>query len=50
MEEKKKILLVEDDETLLNVYKSRFELEGFEVAEVSDGEQALAKEIGRAHV
>ena len=43
MEEKKKILLVEDDETLLNVYKSRFELEGFEVAEVSDGEQALAK-------
>ncbi len=39
---KKKILLVEDDEALAGVYHSRLELEGFEVREVNDGEQALS--------
>jgi len=41
MEIKKKILLVEDDIALSGVYKSRFEMEGFEIREVNNGEQAL---------
>lgn len=41
-ESKKKILLVEDDTTLASVYKNRLELEGFEVVEVNNGEDALA--------
>jgi len=39
---KKKILLVEDDEALANVYKSRLDLEGFETKEVTNGEDALS--------
>ena len=42
MEAKKKILLVEDDEALSAVYKSRLELEGFETHTVNNGEDALA--------
>jgi CheY-like chemotaxis protein len=38
---KRKILLVEDDETLASVYKQRLELEGFEVKHVNNGEDAL---------
>jgi DNA-binding response OmpR family regulator len=38
---KRKILLVEDDETLASVYKQRLELEGFEVQHVNNGEDAL---------
>ncbi len=38
---KKKILLVEDDQTLASVYKDRLELEGFETNWVENGEQAL---------
>ena len=38
---KKKILLVEDDEVLASVYRARLELEGFEVREVHNGEDAL---------
>lgn len=45
METKKKILLVEDDEALAAVYKSRLELEGFETMEVNNGEKALAAAI-----
>jgi two-component system phosphate regulon response regulator PhoB len=41
----KKILLVEDDGTLAGVYKSRLELEGFEVEHVANGELALSKAI-----
>ena len=41
METKKKILLVEDDETLADVYQQRLELEGFEVQHTSNGEDAL---------
>lgn len=41
MSDKKKILLVEDDTALAGVYRSRLELEGFEVYEVNNGEQAL---------
>ncbi len=43
----RKILLVEDDVALAAVYRSRLELEGFELYEVNDGEQALqaAKEF-----
>ena len=42
MEKKKKILLVEDDVSLSNVYKARLQMEGFETREVSNGELALA--------
>jgi len=41
----KKILLVEDDETLAQVYKSRLELEGFEVQHVANGENALSSAV-----
>ncbi len=37
---KKKILLVEDDTALAAVYRSRLELEGFEISEVNNGEDA----------
>ncbi len=42
MDAKKKILLVEDDTSLSAVYRSRLELEGFEVQEVNNGEDALS--------
>lgn len=45
MEPKKKILLVEDDTALASVYRSRLELEGFEVEHVGNGELALSKVI-----
>lgn len=43
MDNKKKILLVEDDEALANVYKSRLEIEGFDTLWVGNGEDALAE-------
>lgn len=36
-----KILLVEDDMALRDIYSTRFLAEGYEVATASDGEQAL---------
>jgi len=42
---KKKILLVEDDIALAAVYRSRLELENFEIYEVNNGEQALQAAI-----
>lgn len=42
METKKKILLVEDDTALSNVYKSRLEMEGFDIYAVNNGEDALS--------
>ena len=39
---KKKILMVEDDDGLANVYVMRLEAEGFEVKRVPNGEDALA--------
>lgn len=39
--QKKKILLVEDDDTLAEVYRQRLELEGFEVRRSNNGEIAL---------
>lgn len=42
MEHPKKILLVEDDTALANVYISRLQLEGFEVKHVVNGEEALS--------
>ena len=42
---KKKILLVEDDAALAIVYRSRLELEGFEVKEVGNGEDALSSAV-----
>ena len=41
METKKRILLVEDDASLADVYQARLELEGFDVRQVNNGEAAL---------
>lgn len=38
----KKILLVEDDDALANVYMMRLKGEGFEIRRVANGEEALA--------
>ncbi len=38
----KKILLVEDDEGLASVYRSRLEAEGFDVYHCNNGESALS--------
>ncbi len=45
MEATKKILLVEDDEALAGVYKSRLEIEGFETAWAPNGEDALSEAV-----
>lgn len=45
MEIKKKILLVEDDVALAAVYRSRLELEGFDIREVNNGEEALSAAV-----
>lgn len=45
MDNKKKILLVEDDTTLAEVYNSRLQLEGFDTREVYNGEEALSAAI-----
>lgn len=42
MDVKKKILLVEDDEALAAVYKSRLDIEGFDTMGVFNGEEALS--------
>jgi DNA-binding response OmpR family regulator len=38
----KRILLVEDDDALANVYLMRLQAEGFDVRRVTNGEEALA--------
>ena len=45
MDTKKKILLVEDDVALSGVYKSRLQMEGFDIHEVNNGELALSAAI-----
>ncbi|MCL2452021.1 response regulator [Candidatus Saccharibacteria bacterium] len=42
---KRKILLVEDDETLASIYKQRLEFEGFDVQHVNNGEDALSTAV-----
>lgn len=42
MDDKKRILIVEDDAALSVAYRSRLELEGFDVREVNNGEDALS--------
>lgn len=41
----KRVLLVEDDDALANVYVTRLQTEGFEVRRVDNGEDALATAI-----
>ena len=41
-EQQKKILLVEDDDSLASVYITRLEAEGFTIKRVPNGEDALA--------
>lgn len=47
MEQPKKILIIEDDSFLLQMYSTKFELEGFVVESALDGSRglALAKKI-----
>lgn len=45
MNDKKKILLVEDDTALAGVYRARLEIEGFDVREVHNGEEALSAAV-----
>lgn len=45
MDTKKKILLVEDDESLAAVYASRLDIEGFETKSVYNGEEALSAAV-----
>jgi len=42
MSQPKRILLVEDDDALANVYVTRLQAEGFDIRRVSNGEDALA--------
>lgn len=44
-EQKKKILLVEDDIALSAMYRSRLEIEGFDVREANNGEDALSATV-----
>lgn len=41
----KKILIVEDDDALAEIYITRLKIEGYEVKRVGDGEDALAAAI-----
>lgn len=41
----KKILLVEDDDALANVYQTRLQAEGFDIRRVPNGEEALASTL-----
>jgi DNA-binding response OmpR family regulator len=41
----KRILLVEDDDALANVYQTRLEAEGFEIRRVANGEEALSNAL-----
>ena len=43
--QKKKILLVEDDTALSAVYRSRLEIEGFDIREANNGEDALSATV-----
>ena len=43
--QKKKILLVEDDMALSAVYRSRLEIEGFDVREANNGEDAMSATV-----
>ena len=43
--QKKKILLVEDDTALSAVYRSRLEIEGVDVREANNGEDALSATV-----
>lgn len=45
MSNQKKILLVEDDDGLANVYRMRLEAEGFNTHRVPNGEEALAAAV-----
>ncbi|HEY1085181.1 MAG TPA: response regulator [Candidatus Saccharimonadales bacterium] len=45
MNDKKKILLVEDDTSLADVYQARLEIEGFNVKQVNNGEDALSSAL-----
>lgn len=41
----KKILLVEDDDSLANVYQTRLQAEGFDTRRVPNGEEALSNAL-----
>lgn len=42
-ENKKKVLIVEDDEVLSEMYKEKLKLEGYKVSTANDGKKALGR-------
>lgn len=44
-EKPKRILLVEDDDSLASVYTTRLQAEGFDIQRVANGEEALASAL-----
>ncbi len=46
MPNKKKILIVEDDDMIRSMYKTKFEADGFEVFDVSNGQDGLDVALG----
>lgn len=42
-DEKKRVVIVEDDQTLVEMYKEKLKLEGFLVSTVTDGKKAISK-------
>lgn len=45
MADLQRVLLVEDDDSLANVYLARLQAEGFDVRRVANGEEALASAL-----
>lgn len=43
MNERKRILIIEDDPSLVEMYKEKLKIEGFRVATVMDGKKAMAR-------
>lgn len=42
-----KVLIIEDDDTLLQMYRLKFEREGFEVLSAIDGEAGIGEAVGK---
>lgn len=45
----KRILIIEDDPSLISMYKQKFENEGFQVDTAMDGEEGLAKALKKEY-
>jgi len=51
MKSRRQVLVIDDDESIRSLLKIYFELEGYEIETVENGERALERfEVGRFHV